>query len=421
MLQYSDLRLDGFIIAFAIPPETLPPVSIGFTLLTISIFFSTWQNATSALLQLALAPFTIYYFLDFGYGPFDTPRVCVDSALATVSLYGIMRVLDTTFVSFLDDEPPCWIVDGKKTPLPQTIIGRLAYAVDSTTSLRGNSWFANTHWDWAPKALVETHLRFVSRSHFVMIESLSLVPQFLAFDLLDAIAKSRTWDTTNPFPITSLPWPEQILFSTTVCAQTVLGISISYTLASVPFVLMGSRPENWPSMFHSPFSATSLADFWTKRWHAIFRRVFLRLSSVVLRILHKRTNQTSPPSALERTLRSILVFALSAALHVLIIYRIDMGQPDTGRNIFLDTSILKFFLSQPLGIAIEALVVLPACGALVPSRWRSTVTRIWTWAFLLWAGRYWSNVWINRGFWEPKERAVGWSLVRGVLYGRWKA
>lgn len=420
-MQYSDLRLDGFIAALSIPAETIPSVSIGFTLLTISIFFSTWQSAAGALIQLALAPIAIYYFLDFGYGPYKTPRVGVDVGLATVALYGIMRVLETTFVSFLDDEPPYWIVEGKKVPLPQTTTGRYAYAVDLTTSLRGNSWFANTHWDWAPKALVETHLRFMSRSRFVVLETLSLVPQYLALDVLDAIAKSRTWDTSNTFPITSLSWPEQILFSTTVCAQTVLAISISFTLASVPFVMMGSRPENWPSMFHSPFSATSLTDFWTKRWHAIFRRVFLRLSSVVIRILPIRPGQDLRPSTTERIIRSILVFALSALLHILLIYRIDMRQPGGGRNTFFDPSILKFFLSQPLGIVIETLIVLPACNALVPSRWRSTVTRIWAWGFLLWAGRYWSDVWINRGFWEPKERAVGWSLVRGLLYNRWKA
>ena len=419
MLQYSDLRLDGFIVAFYIPPETIPSVLIAVTLFIVSIFFLTWQNAIGGFLQLVLAPIVVYYLLDFGYGPYEISRVGVEAGLATITVYYIMKILDTTFIGLLDDEPPCWVVDEKKMPLPQTIIGRLAYALDLATSLRGNSWFANTHWDWAPKALVET--RVVSRLHFVVTESLTLVPLYLTLDVLDVIAKSRTWDTTNPFPITSLSWPEQMIFSTTVCAQTTVGMSISYTLTAVPFVLMGSRPENWPPLFHSPFSATSLTDFWTKRWHAIFRRVFLRLSSVMLRILPIRTNQTSQPSTAERIIRFIPVFTLSASLHILVIYRIDMRQPDGGRNIFPDTSILKFFLAQPLGMAIETLVVLPACNASVPLRWRGTVMRIWTWIFLLWSGRFWSDVWINRGFWEPKERAVGWSIVRGVLYGHWKA
>ena len=419
MLQYSDLRLDGFIIVFAIPLKSIPSFLIGVTLFTISIFFSTWQNAVGGSLQLALAPVATYYLLDFGYGPYEVRRVCGQAGLATVAVYYIMKILDTTFISLLDDEPPCWVVDEKKIPLPQTIIGRLAYALDFVTSLRGNSWFAGTHWDWAPKALVEK--RSVSRSRFVVTESLTLLPLYLALDVLDAIAKSRMWDTTNPFPITSLSWPEQIIFSITVCAQTALNMSISYILTAVPFILMGSHPENWPPLFHSPFSATSLTDFWTKRWHTIFRRVFLRISNFMLRIFPIRTNQTLQPSTAERTLRSILVFALSATLHVLVMYRIDMRQPEGGRNTFLDTSILKFFLSQPLGVAIETLIVLPVCNALVPSRWRSTVTRLWAWSFLLWSGRFWSDVWISRGFWDPKERVVGWSLVRGVLYGRWKA
>jgi hypothetical protein len=99
-------------------------------------------------------------------------------------------------------------------------------------------------------------------------------------------------------------------------------------------------------------------------------------------------------------------------------YRIDMHETVHPRK-FFDHSILKFFLSQPLGLALEVLVVLPVCKTFIPANWRKTVSRSWTWAFLLWAGRFWSDVWVHRGFWEEKERVVGWSIVRGMLYGKW--
>ena len=169
-------------------------------------------------------------------------------------------------------------------------------------------------------------------------------------------------------------------------------------------------------MFDAPFTASSLDDFWARRWHAIFRRVFDRLSMAILYILP--IPRSSPPSLTQRTIRSVVIFGLSATLHILLMFRVDMLEtkyPGT----FVDSSILKFFLSQPLGLALEVLVVLPACNMFVPARWQSSVTRLWTWVFLSWAGRFWSDVWVSRGFFEEKERVVGWSVVRGVLYGEW--
>jgi len=169
-------------------------------------------------------------------------------------------------------------------------------------------------------------------------------------------------------------------------------------------------------MFDAPFTANSLADFWTRRWHAIFRRVFNRLSKAIICVLP--ISRSFPPSLTQRITRSVVIFGLSALLHIVLMYRIDMLETEHPRT-FMDPSILKFFLSMPFGLALEVLVVLPGCKAFVPAGWRSTVSRVWAWAFLLWAGRFWSDVWIHRGFWDEKERVVGWSLVRGLLYGEW--
>ena len=411
-MQYEDLRLEGFFPALLVPPETTLSISIAFDLVVLSIFLSTWHNVPGTLIQLFIAPFAVYYFLDYGFGNYVTHGPAVQVALAVVGVYGVMRVLETTFVGLLDAKLPYWIVEGKEAPMPTSLLGRLAYAIDLTTSLRGNSWFANTHWNWAPRALsVNSPTRFMTRSQFQISNLLSLIQQYLAYDILDTINKSRTWDTSSPYPITSLPWYEQIIFSTSVCACTALSITVPYTVVSSIFVLLGSYPGSWPPMFDAPFTATSLADFWTKRWHAIFRRVFERLSIVVLRVV-------PAPKRVQHTIRSLLVFSLSASLHIMIIYRVDMSQTEHPRT-FLDPSILKFFLSQPPGLALEILFVLPLCNTFLTPRWRNVVTRIWTWVFLLWAGRFWSDVWVGRGFWGPTQRCVGWSVVRGVLYGQW--
>src|SRR5882762_4135505 len=411
-----DLRLDGFLPGLSVPPETAVPLNIGFTLLTISIFTLTWTARSWTILRLALAPVAIYFFLFHGFWPYETIGAEIDVSLAVVGLYGVMRVLETTFVGLMDEKPPHWIVEGREVPLPTSLLGRLAYSIDLATSLRGNTWFSGTHWDWAPKALVNSPACSMSRTEFLRSSIISLIPQILAVDVLDSINKSRTWDRSTPYPITSLPWYEQLVFSTSVCAGTALSITLPFTLISSTFVLLGSHPESWPPMFDAPFTSTSLADFWTRRWHAIFRRVFDRLSKGILFVLP--ISRSSPPSRVQRAIRAVVIFGLSASLHILLMYRIDMLETEHPRT-FLDPSIIKFFLSQPFGLALEVLIVLPTCKAFVPAGWRRTVSRAWTWVFLLWAGRFWSDVWVHRGFWDEKERVVGWSVVRGLLYGQW--
>ena len=92
---------------------------------------------------------------------------------------------------------------------------------------------------------------------------------------------------------------------------------------------------------------------------------------------------------------------------------INMGHPRT----FLDPSILKFFLLQPMGLAMETLVVVPFCDATFGVRWRNAITRTWTWMFMLFLGMYWSDMWVSSGLWDENEKVVGISVnVRRNIY-----
>lgn len=415
-MNFTDLSLETFLPSSClVPPDNLNSLVVGFVLLSISIFSVTCQSGI--LLRLALAPVAISHFWSYGYSVHKVPDVGVDVVgLSVLGLYGIMRVLETALIGLTDDEPPRWIVEGKKIPLPETIKGRMAYTLDLATSVRGTSWYPKTHWDWAPRALVNSPTRSMTRNRFLVSKCLSLLPQYLAMDILDSMNKSRIWDKSATYPITDLPWYEQLVFSTSVCAQVALSISLPYTLISLSFVLLGSYPESWPPLLNAPFAATSLADFWARRWHALLRRVFDRLSNALTRVVFLQ--RSSPPSLVQNIIHSIVIFSFSTTVHVLLMYRIDMRATEPQRP-FPDPSILIFFLSQPLGLAIEGLVILPMCNMFVPADKRNIITRAWGWTFLLWTGRYWSDVWVNRGFWDENEKAVGWSVVRGVMYGQW--
>ena len=254
----------------------------------------------------------------------------------------------------------------------------------------------------------------MSKTQFLTAGFLSLLRQYITLDVIDTINKSRTWNIRNPHPITTLPFHEQIVFSISVCIGILLSITLPYTVTSCLAVCLGSHPSSWPPMFNAPFTSTSLVDFWTRRWHAIFRHVFGRLSTAILYVLP--IPNYKPLNHKARTIRAIVIFGLSGYLHIMLMHRvINMGHPRT----FLDPSILKFFLLQPMGLVMETLVVVPLCDATFGVRWRNTITRAWTWMFMLFLGRYWSDVWVSSGLWDENEKVVGISLIRGIIKGQW--
>jgi hypothetical protein len=423
---YVSFEMVGaFLPMVFVPPSTYPSFLIAFTVFLTSLFFSTSTGIQYTLLRLALAPIAIYYFWDFGYGPYQSPTRGVDAGLATVSMYGIMRVLESTFIGLLDEKLPYWVRDegdGEEIPIPSTVSGRLAYAFDLATSLRGTSWFGGISWNWAPKALTSrgnSPTRGMSRTRFLINGFASLLRQYIILDVIDTINKSRKWDHAQHRPITSLPLVrEQIVFATSVCVGILLSITLPYTIISCSCVLFGSHPESWPPMFDAPFSATSLADFWARRWHAIFRRVFARLSGAAVMVVDAARTPRARSHA-GRTIRAIVIFGLSAGLHIMVIHRVDITRRRGGIGEFFDSSILKFFLAQPLGLMAEAVVIIPLCDVLLPVWWRNAVVRAWGCMFMVYSGRFWADVWVDRGFWDEKEKVVGFSVIRGVMNGQW--
>ncbi|KAI5118304.1 hypothetical protein M0805_003823 [Coniferiporia weirii] len=424
-MWYLDVRLTHFMPGLLVPISSYPALVAALLLLFVSIYTLTFTapayRTPCALLRLALAPPTIALFWNFGFNlSYNPPGAQVAVGMAVIALYGIMRVLDASVITLLDTRPSQWMLseNGKPLPLPSNTKERLAYTLDLLMSLRGTSWFANHHWEWAPRALVHAPTAQISRRVFLRNSAISLFGQYLLMDGLDALNKSRIWntDTTQRHPITSLPLPAQLVFSLSVCTGTMLSITIMHTIVASGAIALGSAPSSWPPMFDRPFAACSLADFWARRWHAIFRRIFARLSLLVLLPI---------PIAYVYTriaVRALGIFLLSATLHVLLMYRLELVRPSGSLlQTVLDRSILAFFLAQPLGLALEALLVTPLAQTVLPNgKWVDAVTRAWAWCFLLWAGRFWSDVWVRRGMWGENEHVVGYSIVRGLLWGKWR-
>ncbi|EJD08488.1 uncharacterized protein FOMMEDRAFT_165054 [Fomitiporia mediterranea MF3/22] len=438
MWNVVDLRLTHFAPGLLVPLSSYPALISGFLLLYASIYTHTITaqslQAQCTLTRLVLAPPAILLFWNFGFNAsYNAPGVQVAVGMAVVGLYGIMRVIDTCIVPLIDPIPSVWIrkEEGVPMPIPTSTKERLIYTFDLATSLRGTSWFSDRHWNWVPSPLVNASTTHLTRRAYLSTTLLSFVVQYLFMDVIDSINKSRTWDITQRYPITSLPFPEQMVFAICVCGSTILSISVMYTLVALVAVSLGSSPVNWPPMFDRPFHSGSLKEFWSRRWHAIFRRVFTRVSLLLLLPIPKKWQ------SVRIFIRMLIIFVLSAGMHVMLMYRLER-EPSSHTHaslvqIFTDPSILAFFLLQPVGLAVEALVVLPLVSSVPTARrekeekdrklnWIGmALMRVWSWGFMLWAGRFWSDAWVRRGFWEEREHVVGWSLVRGVLKGEWKA
>ncbi|KLO12329.1 hypothetical protein SCHPADRAFT_915677 [Schizopora paradoxa] len=419
-----DLRITDFFPGFLVPVEAYPSFLAGFALLFVSIYTFTIKANTAgcALIRFAFAPLAVRCFLDFGYAGYNTPGRQPAVGMATICIYGIFRVIDTTIVSLFDERPPAWInkADGKVIPMPSSVGGRLLYSFDLLTSLRGISSLPDRYWEWAPRPL--TTYSPSSRLDFLKERFVTLVSSYLLVDLFDTLNKSRDWDPSNRHPITSLSVPEQIVFATSVCVGIVLALINTTALVSFVAVALGSPPACWPPMFDGntlgPFTASSLTDFWTRRWHATFRRTFARLAVPPLALVSKLF--LGQPYV-HRLARLFLTFGASTLLHCFIMFRMDFHpqwhNPDG--PILFDSSIIAFFMLQPIGLLAEWLVIVPVSKALFGEKGSQRVTRVWVWCFVVFTGRYWSDCWVHRGMWHPSEKVMGYSLVRGLLYGRW--
>ncbi|KZT35043.1 hypothetical protein SISSUDRAFT_1035863 [Sistotremastrum suecicum HHB10207 ss-3] len=406
---------------YAVHFHGLPKSYLGFTLLFVSAATLPSKSPYAPFIRVFLTPPALYFFYDFGYGSYESPTHSVSLGLATVCLYGCMRVIETSLVGLWDVAPPFWIKDGVPQLLPDTTRGYMAYAFDLCTNLRGSSWFSGTHWDFIPPQFINPPQ---DRRTFLISNFKWLLQQYLILDLIDTMDKARPWQTwayqqtgdplALQYPITSLPVLTQIPLAISVCTCTFLAITFPFTIFSLIAVSLGGDPGGWPPMFDRPFHSHSLSDFWSNRWHFIFRRVFHRLSFIPVSFMASRTSAT-----FASIVKKLVTFFLSALLHVLIIHRLQFSpHPYNPSHLFFDRSILLFFLSQPIALIAEYAVVKPLARAF-GGRYHALIVRSWTWIALLWTGRYWSDVWIARGLWLPQERIVGVSLIRGLAYGAW--
>jgi len=148
--------------------------------------------------------------------------------------------------------------------------------------------FRGCEWDWSRGMYVPRETRPTSsRAAFATSTLISSLSHAFICGAIHSAVKAFSPDTFGSVDggtifDDSLPPHLRYLRSSiiaTLCAFGVYSIlRASYELLTVFCVLLfWQRPSQWPPAFDSPWRATSLRDFWSRRWHQWFRQMFIFL------------------------------------------------------------------------------------------------------------------------------------------------
>ena len=161
------------------------------------------------------------------------------------------------------------------------------------------------------------------------------------------------------------------------------------------FVTVGiDHPSEWPALFGSPISATSLRKFWSRFWHKLAVRPFTNYGKVVAHSLGLQ-----PESFAFKTIVACVVFGLSGISHSAVSWQ--LGQ----RDWYLD--IWWFFLNF-LSCLVEVMCLSAMRSFAKSMRWSRELKIIedswfgkligiaWVFGFFLWSTPKWKYPGIYR-------------------------
>lgn len=167
-------------------------------------------------------------------------------------------------------------------------------------SHRGQGWSWGIKGDLIPQArpsrgYVRSGVLGVLKAHVLLVASMSIIQYSLNHDptnflrglglpdfpynrTISGIALALTFGT-SVWNFLELGFTAISLFVCIVTAAMRL-LPLLGAMRPAPF-----NPRSWPPLLRSPWSATSLADFWTYRWHSILRRMFVFMGYKPMRAL----------------------------------------------------------------------------------------------------------------------------------------
>ncbi|KAF8126064.1 membrane bound O-acyl transferase family-domain-containing protein [Boletus edulis] len=159
--------------------------------------------------------------------------------------------------------------------------------LDLVSNIRGHGW------TWSGGLYMPRETRPTDRKTFVLCALLSAIAHSMICGAIHRAILTLAPVGVGPIPQgstifdDSLPFLVRYLRSSIITTlagwmmYTALQMNYdSFTILSI--LLLGQEPVQWPPLFDAPWRATSLTDFWGRRWHQLLRRTFLFLGGYPL-------------------------------------------------------------------------------------------------------------------------------------------
>jgi len=174
-----------------------------------------------------------------------------------------------------------------------------------------------------------------------------------------------------------------------------LAIDIPYAFHSLLGInVLGQKPEEWPPVSDCPWKATSLTDFWGRRWHQLFRFSFVGVGY----------KPFAWATGGNRAAGVMGAFIMSAFLH----YLGAWGQ-------YPDVKFWQmggFFILMGVGIVLER-----GWQVVTGRKVQGAYGAIWTFAWLLSFGQLAANAWGMSGM-MASEFYPDWMRPSYIVFGR---
>ena len=252
-------------------------------------------------------------------------------------------------------------------------------AIDLTLNFRGIGWSwshppqANAPKESESRPSIAFFLLHTLVSFLFNVVLLDVTQRFVQTFVPKAIGSPVGGSIFDP----TLPPLHRYSFSTLITFMA--GFSIYATIQALyqfftlfSLIFLCHSPSEWPPIFDHPWFATSLSQFWSRRWHQLFKDILVSFGGNTLALL------------LGRVGRVLGAFFVSGVLHAAGLW--GMGR---GGEFF---KVTGFFMMMAIGILLEYYWKM-----FTGSRVDGFFGRVWTFIWLLGWGNILVDAWSTKG------------------------
>ncbi|KAG6330097.1 hypothetical protein ID866_8993 [Astraeus odoratus] len=263
--------------------EHVLPASFSYIVVAVLVILPGTRLLRIAVWPLiALLAFHASTYVDFSNGNTQLSHLNVDFGLIMFAVS--IRTLEWTFLK----EP----LNRHLRPANATP-SILMDAFDLTANFRGVGW------NWSQSVYIPRETRPTSsRLTFCVYVLLSAIAHSFFCSVLHSATQAfspEAFTVLSGGTIFDPTLPPFIRYFRSSVITLLVGfgiygvIQMNYDLGTLAGVaIFRQDPAQWPPVFDSPWLATSLRDFWGRRWHQLFRRTFVVLGGWPLGLIFGR-------------------------------------------------------------------------------------------------------------------------------------